>query len=137
MKDVLFLLIAEVDDVMDEENDEEEDPTESLLDDEDEEEDPKKKKKAKYAALFGDHSYCVCRKAAKKGDVMEDSKSDEVSNHIDEITEDVELSDPRRSKKAKFAAYLKKLIAPFFHAVNLKCYCTKNKAVVRYAHLLP
>ena len=136
MKDVLFLLIAEVDDVMDEENDEEEDPTESLLDDE--EEDPKKKKKKpKMVQLFGAHVYCVCKRGKKKGDVMEDSKSDEVSDHIDEITEDVEFSDPRRSRKAKFAAYLKKLVGPYFGVVRPYCYCTKNKAVVRYTHLLP
>ena len=66
---------------------------------------------------------------------MEDAKDESVSDHIDEITQDVEFSDPK-SKKKKFIAYIKKLVGPYFGAVNLKCYCTKNMAVVRYTHLL-
>ena len=135
MKEVSFILNAEVNDVMEDENDEEEDPEESLLDDEDKEEDPKKKKKAKYVPLFGAHVYCACKKPTKKRDPMEDSKDESISDHIDEITQDVEFSDPK-SKKEKFKAFLNKLVKPYFGAVNLKCYCTKNRAVVRYTHLL-
>ena len=114
---------------MDDESDVE-DPLEEV---DDEEEDPaKRRKKRKYVPLFGAHAYCACKRPTKKGDVEEDESSEgTVSDHIDKITSDVELSDPKSKRAKKFAAYLKKLVGPYFGAVKLSCYCTKNKAVVR------
>ena len=112
---------------MEDDGDDLEDPMEGL--EEDEEEDPRRKKKAKkYYGLYGSFAYCACRKPSKKGDVEED-----ISDHIDTITEDVEFSDPKNSRKKKFnfKKYLKKLVSPYFRAVNLRCYCTANKPVVR------
>ena len=114
--------------------DDESDVEDPLEDVDDEEEDPaRRKKKKKYVPLFGAHAYCACKRPTKKGDVEEDESSeDTVSDHIDRIASDAELSDPKKSKKVKkFAAFLKKLVGPYFGAVNLRCYCTKNKAVVR------
>ena len=99
----------EVDDPDEDENEAEEDP----------------KKKAKYHQLFGHFSYCVC----KKGGPKKDPTQDDVAGHINKIASDVAVSDPK--KAAKFKAYLNKLIKPFFKAVKLNCYCTRNKAVVR------
>jgi len=132
----------EIDDAMDDESDVE-DPLEDVYD---EEEDParrKKKKKKKYVPLFGAHAYCTCRRLKKKpkkaGDVEEDESSqDAVSDHIERIASDAALSDPKKSKKKakKFAAFLKKLVGPYFASVNLHCYCTKNKAVIRLLRYL-
>ena len=67
MKEVSFILNAEVNDVMEDENDEEEDPEESLLDDEDEEEDPKKKKKAKLVPFVWSSCLLCMQEANKEG----------------------------------------------------------------------
>ena len=112
--------------------DDESDMEDPVEDEDDEEEDPAKRKKKKYVPLFGAHVYCACKRPTKKGDVEEDESSeDTVSDHIDRITSDVEMSDPKSKKIKKFAAYLKKLVGPYFGAVNLRCFCTKNKAVIR------
>ena len=114
--------------------DDESDVEDPLEDVDNEEEDPAtSKKKKKYVPLFGARTYCTCNRLTKKaGDVEEDESSqDAVSDHIERIASDAALSDPKSEKAKKFAAFLKKLVGPFFASVNLHCYCTKNTSVVR------
>ena len=127
--DSIFLAL---DDVM-EEDSEDDLAAEFELD----EEDPRRRKSMK-RPYFSKGKYCVCSKKRQSGDEAEVTEED-VEDHIDDVAENVEnaLADPRkrrrrRPSKKNWKLALRKLVSPFFRAETLGCYCTRNRAVVRW-----
>ena len=128
--------------MVEDENDEIEDPELEMSDEEDDEEDARRRRRRKKPkqVFFSKGEYCACNKRRGRGDEPEfDVEEDQMDVEIDTMAGNVEdaLADPRRKKrgrkwsKKQWAAALRALVARFFRSRTLKCYCTRNRNVVR------
>ena len=94
----------------------------------------KMKKKPKYTPLFGKGLYCVCKQGANNPK-PKPSKSDEIS--MDEVTNEIaqnavsKMKLKKHSNLKKVMALMTKVIGKYFLSMNLGCYCTKNKLVLK------
>eukprot|EP00794_Sanderia_malayensis_P009180 gene9180-10154_t len=123
----------EADEVLDDPIEEDPEEIEQDEDDEDElEEDAKSKPKSH--ALFGYHSFCVCKKAAKPPAGDSEHRDEEMS--MQDVEEHVAALSDASSKKKKFKNFLDNLVKPFLAKAKLGCFCTSNRAVIRLMRYL-